>query len=1029
MVISNLNFFDKLGQNLNLQLNATTSVWEGKIYFKGISTYLFDNENLFMLEVVGPDYKFPVLSPNQSISFEWTNNKNRDQFFLYDVVKDLELDENFISKVESKVIRYSDIDQSNSLAPLDIKIPLQVNIAFSPTDEIIFERTLSIYLNDITKTKIAELYFYGEGIEEEKRFSDWATNFGIKFLKEDANILKDYDIKEAFPNLEALNSIRKQLLVNKDQIYPYIGTYRGLVNFINILGYRDTLQVKEYWTNINRTSSYFNKMLMVDLSDYLDDGKIDTLDLTDKNSGIRGGSQFKKTEFLAIVYQFTVATDTYDDDGVPIVVETTEFTVNEIFYKLNLLNAKLKNEFLPINVKIKDIIGEFIYFQKMTIGNWNDSTQIFDYDLNEPAEIIAYPGQDVNLTLRAIDPLYRQASTNGFDLGIGRINESAKNPFEFGQRYLTHADNAAVIEYIETFYNEIKTQRFPNLRSRLTWEFGDDPQRIIGAPVVLSIDLGRFTIDNLRGVKLEDLDAINIGIDPHWTLENIDFKNYYEVNWRITKESPNPYNFEHRGKIIDLYEIGHVLPYAGKYRITIELYDFYGHVSVFSRFVTVQDDMKPEIIGFARLEDKFEYSVSNLTNVQLQDFGASPLYYPKVNVLNNEDAAVKIDIYKNLLEWISFYKNRYGMGQNIYDAELYNTSTNTYVPYQDPAQNHPKKSYWGLGDGDTPITLNDFSGMQIDELYWLRLTDLIYLDDFEAGFYMRNPKPGDKIRMSLFSDYILPPFTTLEDLVQILNDSDHPGVKLFNYEIINGRHSDYQYIIHAQAEYLSKEMYHMLAYPGGGSPSPSPIFSPSPGGGSGFRGDEYTFFLPKKVFSKPAIDYLASLSPVFDVETMFLHAKTSDVLSGAVQDPSFWKDTHYWRFNNDVQTGYLPTTIDQNAFNITDIKLYEETFAVPENGIIFFVINNLDGKNDFIWKLKNTNTGEEIIRVKSVPFFIWKFKDLGDFTLSCDVFDNRNTQYTNEIQNLIRVLDRKQYTKETETRLNDRKRLLLKSRA
>ena len=162
---------------------------------------------------------------------------------------------------------------------------------------------------------------------------------------------------------------------------------------------------------------------------------------------------------------------------------------------------------------------------------------------------------------------------------------------------------------------------------------------------------------------------------------------------------------------------------------------------------------------------------------------------------------------------------------------------------------------------------------------------------------------------------------------------------------------------------------------------------------------------------------------------MFLHANTSDVLSGAVQDTSFWQDTHYWRFNNDVQTGYLPTTIDQNAFNITDIKLYEETFAVPENGIIFFVINNLDGKNDFIWKLKNTNTGEEIIRVKSVPFFIWKFKDLGDFTLSCDVFDNRNTQYTNEIQNLIRVLDRKQYTKETETRLNDRKRLLLKSRA
>ena len=49
----------------------------------------------------------------------------------------------------------------------------------------------------------------------------------------------------------------------------------------------------------------------------------------------------KKTEFLAIVYQFTRATDSFDDDGIPIIEETTEFTVNEIFYKLNLLNDKL----------------------------------------------------------------------------------------------------------------------------------------------------------------------------------------------------------------------------------------------------------------------------------------------------------------------------------------------------------------------------------------------------------------------------------------------------------------------------------------------------------------------------------------------------------------------------------------------------------------------------------------------------------------------------------------------------------------
>jgi hypothetical protein len=130
-----------------------------------------------------------------------------------------------------------------------------------------------------------------------------------------------------------------------------------------------------------------------------------------------------------------------------------------------------------------------------------------------------------------------------------------------------------------------------------------------------------------------------------------------------------------------------------------------------------------------------------------------------------------------------------------------------------------------------------------------------------------------------------------------------------------------------------------------------------------------------------------------------------------------------------VQSGYLPTTIDQNAFNLNDIKLFEESFTVPENGIVFFVINNLDGKQEFIWKLINSVTGEEVIRVRSVPFFVWKFKDLGTFTLSVETIDNRNTSYFNSIQNFIRVLDKKEYVREIEHRLNNRKLALLKSRA
>lgn len=1003
MNIQNLNFFDKFGKNLNFIYDDTDSLWKGTIYFENISKYLFDNENIFILEQTSPTiYKFPTLAQNQSLKFSWENSKNSEELFLYDVIRDNDLQENFINKIESDLFSHSDF--SNTAFDLDLKFPLQVNIAFNPSEEDSYSRLLIISLIDgSTETQIAKINFYGEGIDEEERFRVWAQNFGIKFLREDANILKEYDIKEAYPDLDSLNKIRKQLLVNKEEVYPYIGTYRGLINFINLLGYKDILNVKEYWTNINKSSAYFNKLLMVDITDYLDNGKIDTLDLTTANSDLKSGKQFKKTEFLALVYQFTKITDTYDDDGIPLIEETTEFTVNEIFYKLDLLNKKLKNEILPINVKIKDIIGEFIYFQKLTINYWPDSTHILDYQLNENVNIISYPGKDTNLVLRSLDPLYRQVDSNGIDFGVSRYNDSAKNPFENSQ-YYQKSEIPGIIEYIQTYYENIRDQRIPNLENRLSWEFGDDPQRVIGAPVILTADISKFTVNDLRGVRLDDLDAIAIGLNPYWTFENIDYRNFYEITWKITKPGPNPYNFKYRGKIVDLHTLPHFLPFAGKYRVTIEIYDFYGNISVFSKFIEVSNKMKPEIIAFSRLEDKFNYQINNLDNIQLKDFGSSFIYYPKVNVLDNEDASIKINLYKNLTEWGSFFYNRYGLGQNLYDVDIYDVDTAAYVAYTDPLQNHPKKRYWGLGENDTPITIKDFRDIEIGSLYWLRINNLIYVDDFKAGFYFYTPTAGDTITISLFSAYTIPPFSSLDDLCTILNASTHPGISLFTYSLLNSTD------IHAQARFLSKYLYHMIDY-----------------SGATITGDKYTYFTPKRVFSQSLVNYLTSTYPSFEEETLFLFSKTSDLVTGAIQDPNYWVDD-YWYYDNNTQYGFLPTILDQNVFNIDDIKIFRDSFIVPENGIFFFVVNNLDGKKDFIWSLTNSVTNEEIIRVKSVPFFVWKFKDIGTYSLKVTVIDNRETNYVNSVQKFIRVLGKTKYSFEIEDRLNTRKTNLIKNR-
>jgi hypothetical protein len=184
----------------------------------------------------------------------------------------------------------------------------------------------------------------------------WLENFGIAFHRDDAQLVKDYDIKEALPDWNQIDLARKQLLVNKDQVFPYVGTYKGLSNFINLFGYKDTLEVKEFWQNVNNSSAALDQFALVNISDFLDDGKVDNMMYVSNGGAVLDSGQFKKTYFIALCYQFTKATDNYDDDGLPEVVETTDFTPAEIFYKLDGLSKKIKREILPINVVIKDII-------------------------------------------------------------------------------------------------------------------------------------------------------------------------------------------------------------------------------------------------------------------------------------------------------------------------------------------------------------------------------------------------------------------------------------------------------------------------------------------------------------------------------------------------------------------------------------------------------------------------------------------------------------------------------------------------
>ena len=153
MVISNFYFFDKFGKNLNLDWDSTGSFWKGTIFFPEVSTYLFDNENLFILEKVSADYGFPQLASGDNISFEWEIVKNEKEVFLYEVERDVTLDNLFIDSKETIVISYSDLYATPPTSNININLPLQVNIAFNHKEEVNYKRKLLVYTyNDSAPT-------------------------------------------------------------------------------------------------------------------------------------------------------------------------------------------------------------------------------------------------------------------------------------------------------------------------------------------------------------------------------------------------------------------------------------------------------------------------------------------------------------------------------------------------------------------------------------------------------------------------------------------------------------------------------------------------------------------------------------------------------------------------------------------------------------------------------------------------------------------------------------------------------------
>lgn len=193
--------------------------------------------------------------------------------------------------------------------------------------------------------EIARFNVMGQTEIEDVRFNIELKNIGKNINNEDVYIFKEYDINEGGVDWKFLNYKRKEMLMNKGLIYPYIGSYKSIINAINFFGYND-LELYEYYRNINIKSPNFNKLFKIEIPDIFDNS-VEGWKENDFIKNTLPNENYEYTNLFNLTYNIT------DKDGNNVLL----YSLKEIQIKLMGLKKWLEKNIIPITHKILDITG------------------------------------------------------------------------------------------------------------------------------------------------------------------------------------------------------------------------------------------------------------------------------------------------------------------------------------------------------------------------------------------------------------------------------------------------------------------------------------------------------------------------------------------------------------------------------------------------------------------------------------------------------------------------------------------------
>ncbi len=318
-----------------------------------VSNFSFDNSGLPRGLKVGQTLKIFVT--------DVTNNKNK-----------------YLSVNNGKEFRITQI-YTRQLVVEPIDLILDESNVIEDYPRINQTTYLSVRFRVVDKV-IGRFNVSGQTEIEDIRYKVELTNTGHNIDPEDIFIFKPYDINEQGIDWTYLNKKRKEMLMVRNEIFPYVGSYKAIINSINYFGYND-LELYEYYRNINVSSSDYLKLFKVEIQDIFDN----TVESWTENDFIKGtfpNANFENTNLFNLTYKIT------DKEGNNLLT----YSLAEVILKLEGLKYWLERKVIPLTHRILDITGRADWVGTTDIVHRNYDTKILnvrqsmtpiDFDLTE----------------------------------------------------------------------------------------------------------------------------------------------------------------------------------------------------------------------------------------------------------------------------------------------------------------------------------------------------------------------------------------------------------------------------------------------------------------------------------------------------------------------------------------------------------------------------------------------------------------------------------------------------------------------